>query len=403
MMPRRGLAGFPFSLFIAWRYFFSKKSTAAVNVIALISVIGIALVALAMIAVLSIFNGFEAFTNSQLSTLSPEYVIARKDGAVFSASEVQVRGTAPVLEEELIASYGSNSQPLRVLGVDSSYLAATDIDSMVFEGSFELTRSEMPGVILGIGVAANLGAGANYRESLLFTVPKRIGRISPVMPQRGFVTQPLAVTGVFRVDQEEDRTTAFAPISTLRVMLQYDGDEVSYLALTRDAQASPSEIRAGLPKGFVLKDKVSQYPEIYRVLNVEKWVSVLLLVFVLILSLFSVVSTLGMLIIEKREDIEVLGILGARKKVQDDIIVLESWLLSVSGVFFGSLLGIALVWLQGRYGFLKLGGGGAFLLDAYPVELRASDVFLTIFLILFVGWISSRIAYLLFRRRLSNG
>ena len=390
-----------FAFFIAGRYFFSRKSTAAVNVIALISVLGIALVAMAMVIVLSVFNGFEAFTDTQLSALSPDYLIEREDGSVFDASEVPIPGAAPILKGEAVASTGASAQPLTILGVDTLYTSAVAVEPMIIEGEWDLGDGELPGAVIGIGAAANLGTGAGYVDPLTLTLPKRLGRISTVMPQRGFLSLELPVTGVFRVDQKEDESLVYLPIETVRELLQYDGEEVTALALPNRFESSPKEVQKSLPEGFVLKDKVAQYPEVYRVLNIEKWVSVLLLVFVLILSLFSVVSTLGMLIIEKREDTRVLSLLGARPGVLDDIIVLESWLLSLSGVTIGVVVGVVLVLLQDRFGWLKLGGGGsggAFILDAYPVELRLPDLLLVIAVILAVGWLSSRLAYALFRR-----
>ena len=387
-----------FAFFVASRYFFSRKSTAAVNVIALISVIGIALVAMAMVIVLSVFNGFEAFTDTQLSALSPEFLVEREDGGVFAPAETGLVDAAPILEGEMVATVGENSQPVTVLGVDSTYLSAVAIEPMIFEGVWDLGGAEAPGAVIGIGLAANLGTGAGYTDPLSLTLPKRLGRISPVMPQRGFITRDVPVTGVFRVDQKEDQSLIYLPIETMRELLQYDDGEVTALALLPGS--SVSEVRKTLPEGFTLKDKPAQHPEIYRVLNIEKWVSVLLLIFVLILSLFSVVSTLGMLIIEKREDSRVLAVLGARPKVLDDIIVLESWLLSLSGVVIGVVIGVVLVLLQARFGWLKLGGGeGTFLLNAYPVQLRLPDLLLVTVVILLIGWLSSRLAYALFRRR----
>ena len=396
---RGSRGGKAFSFFVAWRYFFSKKSTAAVNVIALISVAGIALVTAAMVIVLSVFNGFEAFTDTQLSVLSPPFVIERADGAVFSAREVDLPGATPVLSASAVASYEGNGQPLNILGIDSSYLSAVPVAESVFEGRFDLGDETQPGIVLGIGAAALLGTGAGYDSPVRLTLPKRIGRISPVMPQRGFVSKEFGVKGVFRADQKEDETLAYIPIGAMRQLLLYDGDEVSSLAYAPEGGTTLRQLQKLLPEGFVAKDKVRQHPEVYRVLKIEKWVSVLLLFFVLILSLFSLVSTLGMLIIEKREDTSVLSILGARPGVLDDIIILEAWLLSVTGVAFGTLFGTALVLLQDHYGWLKLGTGGAFLLEAYPVELRPLDLLFAAALVLFVGWVSSRLAYHLFRRR----
>lgn len=389
-----------FSLFVALRYFFSRKGTAAVNVIAFISILGIALVAMAMVVVLSVFNGFERFTDGQLSTLSPDYLIESADGRVFDASSVSLPGVAPVLSSEVVASVEGTTTPVVLYGVDSSYLRAVAIEPAIFEGAWDIGDEEVPGIVLGIGVASDLGTGAGYAAPVTVTLPKRLGRISPVRPDWGFTSEAFYVGGVFRSDQKEDKTIGYIPIGTMRRLLQYTGDEVSALAYSPTPGATPKSIESHLSKGLVVKDRVAQHSEIYRVLRIEKWVSTLLLLFILLLSLFSVVSTLGMLIIEKREDSRTLSMLGAPPHVPGEIIILESWLLSVTGVTVGVLLGVLAVVIQDRTGFLKLGGtGSGFLLDSYPVELRVGDILLVICVILFIGWLSSRVAYALFRGR----
>ena len=121
---------------IAGRYFFSKKSTHAVNIIAIVAVIGIAIVTAAMVCILSIFNGFEDFITSQISTISPEYRIVHKDGKVFSAKECvglpsfqEAVGEHHTLafESQAIANYANNHTIVNLLGVDSTYFSLLPI------------------------------------------------------------------------------------------------------------------------------------------------------------------------------------------------------------------------------------------------------------------------------------
>lgn len=375
---------------IAWRYFFSPKSTHAVHIIAIVAVAGIALITVAMVVVLSVFNGFEAFTTSQLSALSPSYKLRRVDGQAFSPSKFGITGGIGVLETQAVATFEGNSQSVRVVGVGKNYAQEIPINRYMYMGDYDLGIPEAPSTVVGIGVAMNLGAGVGYSSPLEISLPKRIGRISTVNPARGFVTKQYHVSGIFQVDQDIDTEGVFLSLDEVRALLQYDGDEVSYLAF-----AQPIEV----PAQFELLDRYQQHPEIYKVLKMEKWFSFFLLLFVLLLLLFSIISTLGMLIIEKRHDVDTLRFLGAKKAMIDLIPFLEGWLLSITGLVIGLMTGTVLVLLQAKYGFAKLGtvDTSAFVLDAYPVDFRLFDLLLISVIILVIGALSSFIAFRIFR------
>lgn len=375
---------------IAWRYFFSPKSTHAVNIIAIVAVVGIALVTTAMIVVLSVFNGFELFTTTQLSALSPSYKLQRVDRQPFSPSQVGISDGVGVLETQAVAAFEGNSQSVRLLGLGNDYAQVVPIDRYMYMGDFDLGVLEAPTTVLGLGVAMNLGAGVGYSSPLEITLPKRIGRISTVNPARGFNTGKYHVTGIFQVDQVDDTEVLFLPLEEVRALLQYSGDEVSYIALTHPV---------AVPAGFELLDRYQQYPEIYKVVKMEKWFSFFLLLFVLFLSLFSVISTLGMLIIEKQRDADTLRFLGAKKVMIDLVPILEGWLLSITGLVIGLVIGTTLVLLQAKYGFAKLGTSdtSAFLLDSYPVDFRPLDLLLVSVIILVIGALSSLLAFRIFR------
>lgn len=375
---------------IAWRYFFTPKSANAVNIIAVVAVMAITLVTTAMVVVLSVFNGFEVFSTTQLSALSPFYKLQRVDRQVFSPSAIGVSAGAGVLETQAVASFEGNRQSVKVIGHAPNFSDVVNIPQYIAFGDYDLGTTEVPTTVMGIGVAMQLGAGVGYSSPLEITLPKRIGRISTVNPSKGFVTQPYHITGIFRVDQEDDTNVVFLPLDEVRELMQYDADEVSYIALSAPVS---------VPVGYELLDRYQQHPDIYKVLKMEKWFSFFLLLFVLLLSLFSVISTLGMLIIEKRHDANTLRFLGAKKRMIDLVPLLEGWMFSLAGLVIGLVIGVLLVVLQGKYHFAKLGAGNSstFLLDAYPVELRPLDLLLLSIIILVIGAISSLLAFCLFK------
>lgn len=377
---------------IAWRYFFSPKSKHAVNILAIVSVLGITLVTIAMIVVLSVFNGFEVFTDSQLSRLSPSYKLVQKDRQPFSPEVVGISDCGRALEAEAIAYFENESLPVKVLGIDDHYMELLGFRRYIIDGAYDLGSSDVPTALIGIGVAMNLNAGAGYLSPIEIKLPKRVGRISTINPNRSFISQAYHISGVFRTDQEEDNTVVILPIKEVQNLLQMSNEIVSYLAL--EEKVTP-------PEGYLILDRYEQHPDIYKVFKLEKWFSFSLLIFVLLLSLCSIISTLAMLIIEKREDLKTLRNLGARSSIITAIPIIEGWLLSITGLVIGSIVGVILVLLQAKYGFVKLSGGNgdSFIIDAYPVDFRIADIVLVSLVILLLGFISSWTAHKIFSRK----
>lgn len=396
---------------IAGRYFFSRKSTHAVNIIAIVAVIGIAVVTAAMVCILSIFNGFEGFITSQISTISPEYRIVHKDGKVFSAQdcvdlpafqEAVGRHHTLAFESQAIANYGSNHTIVNLLGVDSTYFSLLPIASLVVDGEAGIGDETVPTAMSELGVAARLGAGIGYMESMELVVAKREGHISMTMPHRSFNKVNVPITGIIQTDQPEHENMVIVPLSLVQTLQQYPSDVVTSILMGKiQDKGKAQQLQDALPEHLILQDKYQQYPDIYKVLKVEKWISFALLIFVLLLSLFSVISTLGMLIIEKKEDSRVLNILGARQSMLDKIILFEGWLLSITGLIIGLTVGLGVTYLQQIFGFIKLESvsSGVFILDAYPVKVIWTDLLSIIGVILLIGWTSSVLAHKIFSKR----
>ena len=117
-------------------------------------------------------------------------------------------------------------------------------------------------------------------------------------------------------------------------------------------------------------------------LQIEKWVTFFILSFILIIAAFNVVGPLSILIIEKKNDIKILKSMGAPDETIARIFLFEGWLISFSGIVIGLMLGVGISFLQQRFGLLKLGGTPrAYLVDAYPVIVKFTDVLLTFIIV----------------------
>ena len=139
----------------------------------------------------------------------------------------------------------------------------------------------------------------------------------------------------------------------------------------------------------------------FRMVNIEKWVTFLLLGFIMVIATFNVISTLSLLILEKDESIRTFRNLGASDKQITGIFVTEGWLISLTGAVLGVALGLFLCLIQQTYGLITLQGNTAsMIVRAYPVRIEWGDVAIVFALVAAVGLLTSIATSAIMHRRL---
>ena len=123
----------------------------------------------------------------------------------------------------------------------------------------------------------------------------------------------------------------------------------------------------------------------------------MILIFVIIIIAFNIFGSLSMLIIEKDEDILTLRSLGARERLIKRIFVLEGWMISLTGLAAGLVVGIGFALIQQHFGLIKM--PGSFIIQAYPVILSFWDILLTIAGVALIGYIIALLPVHIYRRR----
>jgi ABC-type lipoprotein release transport system permease subunit len=220
----------------------------------------------------------------------------------------------------------------------------------------------------------------NGEDVVKLYVPRRNGRINPANPASAFVGTDLFVSGVFQVNQSEyDKEYIMIPLASARDLLEYDTEasaiEISLITPTAEQQVI-SEIQ-DLGEDVVIETRLEQQSEAFKMIAIEKWVTFMMLVFILIIASFNILSTLSLLVIEKRDNMATLRAMGASHSVISRIFMAEGILITITGGFFGIILG-AILSLAQQYGkFIKLAADPKTLTtDVYPVRLDVADVFI---------------------------
>ena len=390
------------AFYIARRYLFAKKSHNIINIISAISVFGVVVATIAMICTLSVFNGFKNLNTLLFSTFDPDLKITATEGKVFDPSTdslkkvvalAEVMHYCGVLQENAMVQYGDRQVISVLKGVDSSYRHLVHIDTAIIDGAFILTEDEFNYAVLGQGLANTLGINASFVYPLEIFMPERTGSINLANPASSLIVKYVYISGVYRVYQAVyDEGFMLLSIDLLREMLQYE-KEISALELKLAPDVNVASVKKKianlLGEGFVVKDRFEQQEAFYKMTQIEKWVSYLMLCFILVLALFNVLGSLAILMIEKEEDVSKLRSMGADNRLINRIFLFEGWMISVLGSIIGVVIGIGLCFLQQHFGFIKMGDmAGTFIVDAYPVIIAWTDVFIVLLTVITIGFLA---------------
>ena len=392
---------FPF--FIARRYVFSKKSTNAINVISAISVVGVAVGTMALVIVLSVFNGFHDLVASFFTNFDSQIELVPTQGKTAPADDPlldkvrqmpQVSVHTDVLEDQGLAVYGDRQQMVTVMGVDDNFTQLTNISDILYgDGEFTLQAANLFYAIPGIRLAQDMGLGARFEGYLKLYAPVRRGQITDLEdPSDGFVVDSLISPGVvFAVNQTKyDRDHIICSIGFARRLFDQDGMLSSLqirLKPGSDLAAVKKQMREIVGSKYRALDRFEQQSDTFNIMQIEKVLAYVFLTFILMVACFNIISSLSMLIIDKKADVATLRNLGATDRQIRSIFLFEGRIISAIGAVVGILLGLLLCWLQQEFGLVHMGdSAGSFVVNAYPVSVHYDDVAIVFVTVLLIGW-----------------
>ena len=388
---------------IAWRYLFAKKQYNAIHIISGISAAAVGVVTAAMVCVLSVMNGFGVMVEQLFSQFDPDIRIEAVSGKSFhdqgerfdalrQLSEVAM--VSQSIEETALLQFEDKQMPVRLYGVDSVFPTLTHIENIITEGHYEVYDGAFDRAVLGQGLAWQMGIGARFISPLQLYAPKRNAKVNMLRPDQSFNDEVCFIAGTFAVQQVKyDNEVMLVDIDLTRRLLDYDNHEVSALLVKVAPHTSVKQakkaIQSLLGEGFAILDRYEQQADFFRILRVEKLLTTLLLVFILLIASFNIIGSLSMLIIDKQTDIQTLSHLGANKKMIQRIFLFEGWLISALGAMVGLAIGLIVCLAQEHLGILKLGNGTEYVVSAYPVAVQTTDVLIVAAVVLTLGFLAA--------------
>lgn len=384
----------------AWRYFKSKKSTNAINIIAWISMIAIMVSTAALIIVLSVFNGFEGLVKSLYGDFYADIKITPAQGKFITADEPMlqkikainnVKALSFTVEEKAVLVNGDYQTIAVLKGVDKNYKEVSRLNKYIVDGSYDVGTTEAPAIIAGSGIASAVGANPQSPVTgLVIYLPNRKAKnFSSLDAMHSFEIKP---AGVFAIQQEFDDKFAFTNLDFIQYMLDLEPNQYTGIEI---AATNPDEIKSikqnlqkVLGNDFIIKTSYEQNQSLFTVMQIEKWIIYGILSLILLVAAFNMIGALTMLVLEKEKDIAVLKAMGAAENRIQRIFLSEGFLLAGIGGMLGMLIAFIICYIQIKFEIIKL-EGGSFIIDYYPVTMYAGDFVLVSLTVLVISVIAS--------------
>ena len=389
---------------IAFRYFFSRRREGSFNIITLISgisLLGYVVGAAALIIVLSVFNGFENLFSTLYSQFDADIQITSTVGKSFPTSQLniaQIKNIDGVLhvnyviEENVLARYNGKQVLATVKGVDENYLDAVHLDTNLISGALLLQEGDTNFALIGQGLAYQLGVQPDDQFNFLTIYVPAKGEIDLLNAENAFKRNPIFPIGVLGIQEEVDSKYIIVPLRFIEPLLEKK-NQVSSIEIRLRKDASIDKIKKQIEdiagSSFSIKNRFQQRDSFYKVMKSEKFISFMILLFIMMVAAFNTVGSLYMLVIEKKKDLKIFASMGLTANHARKIFMFEGVILAIFGGLVGIILGGLICWLQQEYSIINFSSSEGFIIDSYPVRIKAAD-FLYVFLtIVGLGFITS--------------
>ena len=378
----------PLSVYIGARYTRAKRRSLFVSFISLTSMIGLALGVLVMIVVLSVMNGFDHEMRTRVLGMVPHATIEspvpvndwQQLGERLS-QHPQVVAVAPFIQMQGLLTHEGKVSKILINAVDPQIEPQVSIIDRFFrEGELAALAPGEFGIVIGDKAAQKLGVGVG--DKLTFVAPEVTVTPAGMFPRMKRFT----VVGIFHVGAGEiDGYVALANIADLARLHRWKPDQVQGLRLRfADLFQAPriaGELAGQLDGDFYSRDWTRTHGNLYQAIRMEKAMIGLLLLLIVAVAAFNIISTLVMVVTDKRGDIAILRTLGATPRQIMAIFMVQGMVIGVVGTVVGGALGILAAlnissWIAALERLIghKFLSADVYFIDYLPSRLMAADV-----------------------------
>lgn len=381
-----------YELFIGMRYLQARRRETFISLITVISVLGVMIGVMTLNVVMAVMSGFEETLRDRLLGINAHVALVKsgepmsdyESVAQKAEKEPGVVAVSPTIYGQVMLTSGSRVSGVVVRGVDPDRVnRVVNVQSFIREGSLAALKTLhpiqvddrkvlLPGIIMGDRLANQLGVflGSPVQVVSPLGSPTAIGVIPKV---RRFVVVGILKTGMSEIDS----TLVFMSLTEAQKFFDL-GDAVTNIEMrvrnVNQSRQIAEQIQRDFGFPYLAEDWTRLWPNLFSALQLEKTVYFLVLLLMVLIGAFNIVSTLVMVVMEKKKDIAILRSMGASQGSIRKIFLLKGCLIGVVGTILGVVLGLLVCALISQYQF-KL-PDGVFLISTVPVRIYLSNFIL---------------------------
>lgn len=379
----------PVALFIGLRYTRAKRRNHFISFISITSMLGIALGVTALITVLSVMNGFDEEIRHRLFSMAPQIRVTTITGTTPQWEELNTQlqkfpdvvGTAPYVNSQAMISYAGQVRPAIVDGIlPNEEAKVSKIAGKFVQGSLDALRPGHFGIVIGQELADNLGVSLG--DKLTVVTPQASVSLAGVIPR----FKRFTLVGIFKVGTGFgfDTGLAFIHLQDAQKLFQLD-DEVSgvrvQLKNLYQAPKISNMMAKQLPPEYQVTDWTQEYGDLFQAIKLEKNMMFIILLLIIAVAAFNLVSTLVMVVTDKKSDIAILRTLGATPRTILATFMVQGTIVGFVGTLFGFIFGVllalnitALVAAAENYLGIQLLASNMYYVNYLPSKIDWNDV-----------------------------
>ena len=380
---------------IAFRYFFSKNEQTVINKINFLSLILIIISSASLFIVLSAFDGLKTFGLSFSNKFDADYELSPLNGKYLNLSpeiisEInnleEIIEVAPQIEEKVFLSFKEKNQVAVLKGVDSSYNKVIPIKDLVMIGDW--IDNDNSKTVIGYGISSKLGLGVyDYSSFLKISVPRNNN--SSVLNLNPFKSLPLIVVGLYQINEELDNKYIFTSLSFAKNLLNLKENQYTNLIIKTidniNKKKLEEKINLIVEEKTKLTSRLEKNAALFKMLNTENIAVYFIFSLVMIISLFNLVGSLIMMILNKKKEMKILIAMGVSNKNLSQIFYFIGLIICFVGGIIGLSLGSLLVFIQKYSSIINVPGTNL----SYPVEINIKNIIVVFLTLIILGSISS--------------
>ncbi|MFU8927256.1 lipoprotein-releasing ABC transporter permease subunit [Acinetobacter puyangensis] len=389
----------PISLFVGLRYTRARRSNHFISFIALVSMIGLMLGVAVLITVLSVMNGFDRELKNRVlgmvpqATVSSSHIVTDWQEMIPALEKYpHVKGAAPFTQLQGMLTAQGQVSGILVNGIDPKYEPKVSIiqDYMV-AGSLNDLKDGEYGIILGKSLVDALGL--QLHDKITLVLPEATPSPAGVVPR----FKRFTIVGIFSIGAEVDGMMGYISLNDASTLLRLPNGAQSIRLKLDDIFAAPEVVQSvlkDLPPYFYGSDWTYTHGNLFSAIQMEKAMVSLLLFLIVLVAAFNIVSSLVMVVTDKKADIAILRTLGASPATITRIFMVQGTVIGVIGTLSGAVLGVILATsISGILGWINnvlgLNLFAAYFINYLPSELLWRDVFVIVGLSLILSFLAT--------------